>query len=122
MSWGTKIYTWLYGNLVGKDEFGNLYYSSLKDFSDKNARRWVIYNGIIEATKIPPHWHAWLHKSIDAPPLKYSHKYDLKGEKRHETLIQQYLLNDDTEFSEKPILWIHVDHEISRNNRKSLTT
>ena len=50
---------------------------------------------------------------------KYSHKYDLKGEKRHETLIQQYLLNDDTEFSEKPILWIHVDHEINGRKWKS---
>ena len=76
MNWGTKIYTWFYGNLVGKYEFGNKYYSNLKDFSDRNARRWVIFNGIIEATKIPPHWHAWLHKSIDSPPLKYSHKYD----------------------------------------------
>ena len=75
MSLGTIIYTWFYGNLVGKDEFGNKYYSNLKDFSDRNARRWVIFNGIIEATKIPPHWHAWLHKSIDSPPINYKHKY-----------------------------------------------
>ena len=76
MSLGTKIYTWLYGKLVGKDEFGNKYYSNLKDFNDRNAKRWVIFHGIIEATKIPPHWHAWLHKSIDIPPLDYKHKYD----------------------------------------------
>ena len=76
MSWGTKIYTWFCGNLVGKDAFGNKYYSNIKDFCDRNANRWVVFNGTIEATKIPPHWHAWLHKSIDAPPLTYSHKYD----------------------------------------------
>ena len=29
----------------------------------------------IEASKVPSHWHAWLHKTIDAPPLNYSHKY-----------------------------------------------
>ena len=29
----------------------------------------------IEASKIPPHWHAWLHKSKDEPPINYSHKY-----------------------------------------------
>ena len=76
MSWGTKIYTWFYGNLVGKDEFGNKYYSNSKDFSYKSAKRWVIFNGIIESTKIPSHWHAWLHKSIDTPPLGYTHKYN----------------------------------------------
>ena len=82
MSWGTKIYTWIYGNLVGVDKFGNKYYSNVKDFSDLNAKRWVIFNGIIEATKIPPHWHAWLHKSIDKPPLNYTHKYS--WQKNHE--------------------------------------
>ena len=51
MNWGTKIYTWFYGNLVGQDEFGNIYYSNSKNFSDRNAKRWVIFNGIIEATK-----------------------------------------------------------------------
>ncbi len=45
------------------------------------AKRWVIFNGEIEASKIPPHWHAWLHKSIDYPPIKYSHKY--KWQKNH---------------------------------------
>ena len=45
------------------------------------AKRWVIFNGEIEASNIPPHWHAWLHKSIDNPPLGYSHKY--KWQKNH---------------------------------------
>ena len=55
MSWGTKIYTWFYGNLVGKDEFGNKYYSNSK------GRRWVIYKDKIESSKIPPEWHSWIH-------------------------------------------------------------
>ena len=76
MSLGTKIYTLFYGNYVGNDEFGNKYYSNIKDFTDTKAKRWVIFKGRIEATKIPPHWHAWLHKSIDIPPLDYKHKYD----------------------------------------------
>ena len=83
MSIGTKIYTFFYGNFVGKDEKGNKYYSNHKDFSNINAKRWVIFNGEIEATKIPAHWHAWLHKSIDVPPLNYSHKYD--WQKDHQT-------------------------------------
>ncbi len=76
MSLGTKIYTLLKGNLVGRDDIGNKYYCNSKNFKDLKAKRWVIFNGEIEASNIPPHWQAWLHKSIDEPPLNYSHKYD----------------------------------------------
>ena len=81
MSLGTKIYTWLNGNLVGSDDLGNKYYCNSKNFNDFKAKRWVVFNGEIEASNIPPHWHAWLHKSIDTPPLNYSHKY--KWQKNH---------------------------------------
>ena len=73
MSLGTKIYTWLKGNLVGKDELENKYYCNSKDFKDLKAKRWVIFSGEIEASNIPAHWHAWLHKTIDNPPTDYSH-------------------------------------------------
>jgi len=76
MSFGTSLYTWIYGNLVGKDEVNNKYYCNTKNFNDPEAKRWVIFHGSIEATKIPPHWHAWLHKTINTPPLEYSHKYN----------------------------------------------
>ena len=80
MSLGTKLYTWLYGKSVGSDEFGNKYYVNNNDPSDLHAKRWVIFKGEIEASKIPPHWHAWLHKSIDKPPLNYKHKYSWQKE------------------------------------------
>ena len=73
---GTSIYTWLCGNFVGTDEFGNKYYCNSKNFKSESAKRWVMYKGEIEASKIPPHWHAWLHKYIDIPQLDYKHKYD----------------------------------------------
>ena len=47
MSLGTKIYTWLKGNLVGSDDLGNKYYCNSKDFNDLKAKRWVIFNGEI---------------------------------------------------------------------------
>ena len=81
MNLGTKIYTWLFGKSVGSDEFGNKYYCSSKDFKSESAKRWVMFNGEIEASKIPPHWHAWLHKTINTPPVGYSHKY--KWQKNH---------------------------------------
>ena len=67
MSIGTTIYTWLYGKIVGTDEIGNKYYTNSENHNDLKAKRWVIFKGEIEASKIPPHWHAWLHKSIDIP-------------------------------------------------------
>ncbi len=52
---GTRIYTFLFGKFIGKDEYGNKYYQS------KKGRRWVIYNGEVEATKIPNEWYSWIH-------------------------------------------------------------
>ncbi|PPR45577.1 MAG: hypothetical protein CFH16_00713 [Alphaproteobacteria bacterium MarineAlpha5_Bin6] len=75
MNLGTILYTWFYGKYVGSDNFKNRYYCNKKNFNDTNAKRWVIFYKEIEATKVPPHWHAWLHKSIDEPPINYSHQY-----------------------------------------------
>ena len=52
---GTRINTLIFGKLIGKDSFGNKYYE------DKKGRRWVIYYGEIEATKIPQEWFSWIH-------------------------------------------------------------
>ena len=82
MSFGTKLYTWIYGNFVAKDDYNNKYYCSTSDFNDLKSKRWVIFSGEIEASKVPPHWHAWLHKTVDVPPINYSHKY--KWQKYHE--------------------------------------
>jgi len=75
MSLGTYIYTWIFGKFVGEDELKNRYYCSSYNFNDKSLKRWVIFKGEIEASNIPPHWHAWLHKSVESPPIKYKHKY-----------------------------------------------
>ena len=80
MNLGTFLYTMIYGNLVGVDELGNKYYCNSNNFDDFNSKRWVIFKGEIEASKIPPHWHAWLHKSIDVAPLNYRHKYNWQKE------------------------------------------
>ena len=82
MHLGTYIYTWIYGNLVGSDNSNNKYYCNSKNFDDPDAKRWVIFFKEIEPSLIPPHWHAWLHKTINTPPYKYQHKY--KWQKDHE--------------------------------------
>lgn len=60
---GTWWYTLKHGVKIGEDDEGNRYYRSRK-----GDRRWVIYNGVVEASKIPPEWHAWLHRTVDDPP------------------------------------------------------
>ncbi len=66
----TRIYTFLFGQFVGKDEYGNSYFRRryAKPINDKTEKRWVIYNGLVEATKVPPLWHRWLHFMSDHLP------------------------------------------------------
>ena len=59
------------GRFVGEDAQGNKYYEAkdLKDAYDPGRkRRWVIYKGYAEASKIPPEWHGWMHYTWDEPP------------------------------------------------------
>ena len=74
-TWGTRLYTWLRGEEVGSDEFGNTYYREkgggrVHDDSLRRERRWVIYDGETEASRVPPEWHAWLHHTLSDPPPK----------------------------------------------------
>ena len=67
MSLGTWIYTLVNGAIVGKDEFGNKYYRGKGRKLNGRERRWVVYKGDVEASRVPPEWHAWLHFTVDAP-------------------------------------------------------
>lgn len=65
---GTRLYTLLNGRRVGIDAFGNRYYESRRARNgEKHPRRWVMYNGKVEASKVPAEWHGWLHYTLDAP-------------------------------------------------------
>jgi NADH:ubiquinone oxidoreductase subunit len=46
MSFGTRVFTWLHGELVGTDEFGNRYYLDKRTKGQPRERRWVLYKGI----------------------------------------------------------------------------
>ncbi len=83
---GTFIYTLFTGKFIGEDKFGNKYYSN------RHGKRWVIYKGKVESTKIPPEWHSWIHflnknkPSINMPSFEWQkqHNENLTGtEKAH---------------------------------------
>lgn len=59
------------GELIGADEHGNRYYQSRDNVSyDGRKRRWVVYDGYAEASKVSPDWHGWLHYTFDEPPTE----------------------------------------------------
>ena len=64
-SFGTQLWTRRNGTKVGEDAQGNIYYQNAD-----GSRRWVIYNGQNEASRVSPEWHGWLHHTWDQPPTE----------------------------------------------------
>lgn len=62
---GTQLWTWRKGVMVGEDADGNVFYRNRDD-----TRRWVIFNGEAEASRVSPEWHGWLHHTWDTPPTE----------------------------------------------------
>lgn len=64
---GYTIGTWLFtrrkGEFVGEDDQGNRYFQNAD-----GSRRWVMYQGEAEASKVDANWHGWMHHTFDAPP------------------------------------------------------
>ncbi len=81
---GTKLHTMMYGRFMGRDEFGNRYFEAkCIRGGETQKRRWVIYNGIADASKIPPAWHGWMHYTLNAP----------LSEKKHYSWIKTHIPN-----------------------------
>jgi NADH:ubiquinone oxidoreductase subunit len=81
MSILSSIFTWWNGatlgthiglrgkKKVGEDELGNTYWLG-GETVEGDPRRWVIYNGSNDASRVPPEWFSWLHKQVDDVPEK----------------------------------------------------
>jgi NADH:ubiquinone oxidoreductase subunit len=59
---GTSLQIWRQGKKLGSDSLGNVYYGS------KSGRRWVVYDGANDPSRLPPEWYAWLHHQLDDVP------------------------------------------------------
>jgi NADH:ubiquinone oxidoreductase subunit len=105
MNFLKAIFTWWIGatigarmqirrgsRLVGRDDTGNAYYETINpryDYDGRN-RRFVIYKGYADASKVPAEWHGWLHHTFAEPPTReplrrrpweLDHKPNLTGTK-----------------------------------------
>lgn len=66
---GTLLDSAMKGEHVGTDAQGNRYYRAKKPKSvDGRERRWVIYDGANDASRVPAEWHGWLHGNFDGVP------------------------------------------------------
>ncbi|AIK96809.1 NADH-ubiquinone oxidoreductase subunit NDUFA12 family protein [Candidatus Odyssella acanthamoebae] len=85
MDLGTHLFTWWRGQFIGEDEFGNRYYQDKKKNGRGIYRRWVIYKGDNEASKVPADWHGWLHHTNPEPPQPRKRYYWEKNHQRNLT-------------------------------------
>lgn len=69
---------------VGQDSGGNTYYRAKARKGYKHERRWVIYEGVAEASKVPPEWHGWLHHQTDVVPSDGSNSFRRPWQKPHQ--------------------------------------
>ena len=63
-TFGTALWTKRNGSEVGADEAGNTYFES----KGAPKRRWVIYAGSNDGSRVPPGWQSWLRGTIDELP------------------------------------------------------
>ena len=69
---GARFHIGRRGVFIGQDDLGNRYYEAkdAKDSYDGRRRRYVVYNGYADASKVPAEWHGWLHYTFDEPPTR----------------------------------------------------
>lgn len=70
MTIGTWLFTKMRGELVGTDAEGNRYFLDKRTIPGLRRKRWVMYNGVVEASRVPAEWHGWLHHTTDAIPAE----------------------------------------------------
>ncbi len=71
------------GKKIGVDTAGNTYYEAPARKGYKRPRRWVMYKGTPEASKVPPEWHGWLHHQTNTVPDESRESFRRPWQKPH---------------------------------------
>ena len=64
MKFLVSIYLKFFGTKVGEDEYGNQYFELKREDYLGRKKRYCLYNGTPEASKISPEWHGFMHYQI----------------------------------------------------------
>ena len=102
-----KILIMLRATKIGEDDFGNRYYEVNRSKKKLRNKRYVIYNGIVEASKIPADWNGWLHHTFKEPPLN-------DKSRKHEWELEHLPNLTGTKYAYRP-----TGHFLKKNKRKS---
>jgi NADH:ubiquinone oxidoreductase subunit len=68
MSIISRIVISLTSRQVGSDAHGNRYFEAKRPDRLGRHKRFVLYAGTPEASKVPADWHGWLHHTEELPP------------------------------------------------------
>ena len=68
MSFVSRLMISMTARQIGEDSFGNRYFEARKPNRLGRYKRFVVYQGQAEASKVPPEWHGWLHHTEQNPP------------------------------------------------------
>lgn len=106
MSFSDKLWIKLFAKFEGTDRFSNKFYSYL-DKSLGKERRYVIYKGYYEPSKVSPAWFSWLHYLSPNIPLDDELNYEWQTHSSRLNLTgtsekyQPEGIKNPTEFAEK---------------------
>ncbi len=107
MSFLNKFFVKISAKKIGEDLFGNEYYEGRSKNYLGDFKRYVIYNGFSEPSKVPPPWRVWLHGLSENPPSKGGEKgYEpnLTGTKFRYDPKKSYI-NRKKDEEEKTLIW-----------------
>jgi NADH:ubiquinone oxidoreductase subunit len=65
----TLLYLSIFGQLVGEDNYGNKYFELKKKDSFGRKKRVCLFRGRVEASKISPEWHLFMHYQKDSKEI-----------------------------------------------------
>lgn len=74
MSFVNSLWVKFFCKQVGSDQFGNKYFIGNSKNYLGHKKRYVLYNGIEDGSKVPAGWHAWLHYLSDELPSENPQK------------------------------------------------
>ena len=109
---GTALFTWRKGEFVGTDAYGNRYFQE-KNPRARRRRRWVLYRGEVEGSKVPAEWHAWLHHTSDQVPSDSASHRDWEKTSRCQSHRHS---------SGVPTTWSGDERQSTRSNDRRLRT
>ena len=66
----------IFSEKIGTDQIGNSYFESRRKDHIGRKRRFVVYKGIPEPTKIPSEWYSWLHHLTNLIPGPNNNSYN----------------------------------------------